>query len=170
MFVYLGFFVPLEFFTHMDYRDVTLAMKSCKFWSMLGIYSWPLSSEGSLACHVFCDTGHPFIMVISEVPWQSHQAFSNAAVTTCFYDLGLSQLTQRHSACEDNALTHCTTALVKGAMNTLSFHHLCKPWLMVAFFYFSCKKKVGLLFEKKITAMIGRNLQENQTLIHLNQK
>ena len=31
-------------------------------------HSWPLSSEGSLACHTFCDKGHPFIMVISEDP------------------------------------------------------------------------------------------------------
>ena len=29
-------------------------------------HSWPLSSEGSLACHTFYDTGHPFIMAISE--------------------------------------------------------------------------------------------------------
>ena len=35
-------------------------------------HSWPLSSEGSLACHTYCDTGHPFIMVISEDPWHSH--------------------------------------------------------------------------------------------------
>ena len=28
-------------------------------------HSWPLSSEGSLACLTYCDTGHPFIMVIS---------------------------------------------------------------------------------------------------------
>ena len=26
---------------------------------------WPLNSEGSLACYTYCDTGHPFIMVIS---------------------------------------------------------------------------------------------------------
>ena len=31
----------------------------------------PLSSEDSLACHI-CDTGHPFIMVVSEDPWHSH--------------------------------------------------------------------------------------------------
>ena len=31
-------------------------------------HSWPLSSEGSLACHTYCDTGHPFIMVISKDP------------------------------------------------------------------------------------------------------
>ena len=27
---------------------------------------WPLSSEGSLACHTYCDMEHPFIMVISK--------------------------------------------------------------------------------------------------------
>ena len=32
-------------------------------------HSWPLSSEDSLACHTNCDTGNPFIMVISEDPW-----------------------------------------------------------------------------------------------------
>ena len=31
-------------------------------------HSWPLSSERSLACHTYYDTGHPFIMVISEDP------------------------------------------------------------------------------------------------------
>ena len=34
--------------------------------------SWPLSSEGSLACHTYCDTGYPCIMVISEDPRHSH--------------------------------------------------------------------------------------------------
>ena len=31
-------------------------------------HSCPLSSEGSLACHAYCDREHPFIMVISENP------------------------------------------------------------------------------------------------------
>ena len=31
-------------------------------------HSWPLGSEGALACHTYCDTGHPFIMVIYEDP------------------------------------------------------------------------------------------------------
>ena len=35
-------------------------------------HSWPLSSEGSLACHIYCDKGGPFIMVISEDSWHSH--------------------------------------------------------------------------------------------------
>ena len=35
-------------------------------------HSWPLSSEGSSACHIYCNTGHLFIIVISEDPWHSH--------------------------------------------------------------------------------------------------
>ena len=35
-------------------------------------HSWPLSTEGSLACHTYWDTGHPFIMAFSEDPWNSH--------------------------------------------------------------------------------------------------
>ena len=35
-------------------------------------YSLGLNSGGSLACHTFCDTGHPFKMVISEDFWHSH--------------------------------------------------------------------------------------------------
>ena len=33
---------------------------------------WPLSSEGSKAWHIYSDTAHSFMMVISEVPWTSH--------------------------------------------------------------------------------------------------
>ena len=27
---------------------------------------WPLSSEGSLTCHIYCDTGHRFLLSQSE--------------------------------------------------------------------------------------------------------
>ena len=33
---------------------------------------WPLSNESPFGCKTYCDTGHPFIMVISEDPWHSH--------------------------------------------------------------------------------------------------
>ena len=74
-----------------------LPVEGCKFWLVLGTHghwAWPLSSEGSLACHTFCDMEHPFKIVISEDPWHSHllPTFSSGAVTTCFYDLGLSWL------------------------------------------------------------------------------
>ena len=61
-------------------------------------HSCPLNSEGSLACHTYCDTAHPFIMVIS---WTRdtqtcNRAFSGGAVTICFYDLGLSRMGFEH--------------------------------------------------------------------------
>ena len=54
-------------------------------------HSWPLSSEGSLAWHTYCDTGLPFIMVISDTHTYC-RAFGSGAVTTCFYNLGMLRL------------------------------------------------------------------------------
>ena len=59
---------------------------------------WPLSSEGSLACHTYYDTGHPFIMVISEDPWHSH-LMSSVWQWSCYYlfkDFDLSRLGFEH--------------------------------------------------------------------------
>ena len=61
---------------------------------------WPLSSEGSLACHTYCNTVHPFKMVISEDPWHSHLlphpiAFGIGDVTTYFNDSGFEHPTFR---------------------------------------------------------------------------
>ena len=39
-------------------------------------HSWPLSNEGCLAYHTYCDMGHPFIMVICEDSWHSHLLLS----------------------------------------------------------------------------------------------
>ena len=49
-------------------------------------HSWSLNSAGSLACHNFCDTGHPFIMVISEDPWHSH-LLPSAWHRSCHYHI-----------------------------------------------------------------------------------
>ena len=35
-------------------------------------HSLPLSSEDFLVCDIYCDTGHPFIMIISNDQWHSH--------------------------------------------------------------------------------------------------
>ena len=50
-------------------------------------HSWALRNECSLTCLTYCDTGQPFIMVISEYLWHSFLlpiAFGSGAVTTCF--------------------------------------------------------------------------------------
>ena len=45
---------------------------------------WPLSSGGSLACHLYSDPGHPFIMVISEDPCHSY-LFPSFWQLSCHY-------------------------------------------------------------------------------------
>ena len=53
-------------------------------------HSWPSTSEDSLACYTYCETGQPVILVISEDPWHSH-LLSSAWQCSCFNDLGLSR-------------------------------------------------------------------------------
>ena len=48
-----------------SYGDVTIAGEGLQILTYAR-HSWPLRSEGSLACHGYCDMGHQFIMVISE--------------------------------------------------------------------------------------------------------
>ena len=50
-----------EFFTHIETSTITGEGLQILINDR---HLWPLSSEGSLACHTYCDTGHPFIMVL----------------------------------------------------------------------------------------------------------
>ena len=50
-----------------SFGDVTIAVEGLQNFTYAP-HSWPLSSEGSLACHTFCDTRHPLMMVISGDP------------------------------------------------------------------------------------------------------
>ena len=50
-----------------SYGDVTIAGEGLNMTNAR--HSGPLSSECSLACHTYWNTGHPFTMVIAEVPW-----------------------------------------------------------------------------------------------------
>ena len=70
-FVCLVFFVPLVNFSLIwsrhSYGDITITGE----WLQILTFTqhlWPLSSEGSLACHTYWDTRLPLIMVISEDP------------------------------------------------------------------------------------------------------
>ena len=64
-----GFIVQLENFH--SYGDDTITGEGLQILTYAR-HSWPLSSKGSLACHISCDLGHPFIMLITEDPWHSH--------------------------------------------------------------------------------------------------
>ena len=85
-----------EFFTHMEMSS--LPVKGRLQMLTYTRHSWPFSSEDSLACHTYCDTGHPFIWS-SPRTRNTHiccRAFGSGTVTTCFYDLGLSRLGFEH--------------------------------------------------------------------------
>ena len=61
-------------------------------------HSWPLSSEGSLACRTNCDAGIHLYWSYPRTR-DTHtfcRAFSSGAVTTCFYDLCLFRLGFEH--------------------------------------------------------------------------
>ena len=65
--IQLVFLSVWEFSSHSrivySYGEVTIAGEE------LQILTYePLSSEGSLACPIYCDRGHSFIMIISEDP------------------------------------------------------------------------------------------------------
>ena len=66
LFVCMGLIVQLERIFH-SYGDVTITGEGLQILTYAR-HSWPFISKGSLAYHTICDTGHPFIMVISEDP------------------------------------------------------------------------------------------------------
>lgn len=70
-----------EFFTHLEAS--LLLVKGCTVWPKFSLTA--IEREGSLAYHTYCDTGHPFLLVISEGPWHSHllsSAWQLRCVTT----------------------------------------------------------------------------------------
>ena len=73
-----------EFFTHMETSP--LPVKGCKFWQVYARHLWPLSSEDSLPCHIYCDTGHPFIMVVRDTYCR---AFGNGDVRIWTYHVSV---------------------------------------------------------------------------------
>ena len=57
-----------------------------------------IKGEVSLACHIYCDTSHPFILLISEMR-DTHTCcwtFSSGDSTICFHDLHLLRLGFEH--------------------------------------------------------------------------
>ena len=68
-----------------------------------------LSSEGSIACHIYLDRRYPLYGYLRGLVTLTRIA---DPVTTCPNDLGLSRLGFEHqpSACVANALTDCGSA------------------------------------------------------------
>ena len=54
-----GFSSHSRIFTHIE--TLPLPVKGCKILTYVR-HSWPLSSEGSFACHIYRETWHLFMM------------------------------------------------------------------------------------------------------------
>ena len=113
-----------------SFGDVTIAGEGLK----IMIYTrhlWPLSSEGSLACHTHCYTGHPFIMVILEDAWHSHLLPSvwQGAVNTCFNDLSLSRLGQFNYVFCNTCYCQCLNQLYLFLLDVKKWNYW---WFLVA--------------------------------------
>ena len=110
--LFRGFRQTRQCFTHMETSP--LPVMGCNYWPMLGTHGhWAVRV---FRCHTYCDTGHPFIMVIScDTIWR---AFGSGDVTTCFMTRVCRcwDSNTQHSACEANSLTQCATAAVIGCI------------------------------------------------------
>ena len=59
----------------------------------------------------YCDTGHPFVKIISDNPWQSHMLPKILQWSCyCFYEYPGRDSNTKPCACEANALTYCIAA------------------------------------------------------------
>ena len=110
--------------------DVTITGKVVLF-STFSRHSWPWSSEGSVECHSYCITGHPFIILwTSPRNCDTHtccRAFGSGAVTTCFNDLVLSRTRFEHSIfCMRGERSHlpCQLGILQGS-NPTTNHVVC---------------------------------------------
>ena len=85
--VSMDFYICLGFSSHSkivhSYGNVNIGGERLQILTF-GRHPWSLNTEGSLACHTYCDTGHPFIMIISEDPWHSHLLPSNIDIATLY--------------------------------------------------------------------------------------
>ena len=76
-----------------SYGDVTITGEGVQILTHTCTqHSWPLSSEGSLAYHTYCDISLEWSSPKTRDTHTCCRAFGSGAVTTCFYDLGLSSL------------------------------------------------------------------------------
>ena len=86
-----------------SFGDVTIIGEGLQIWTFTR-HSWPLSSASSfITGHTYCDTGQPFIMVISGKTRDAHtccRMFSSGAVTTCYKVLVRPRIESRSPACE----------------------------------------------------------------------
>ena len=120
-------------------------------WKAANFYLWSalmvIEQRGFLVCHVYCDTGHPVAMVISEDPWHSHLSASVWQCSCHYLFLRLRSVAagiRTPNLSLADALTHCaTSAYVNIAWIQLSFEPREGKWNFMILYDLSLKRYVS---------------------------
>ena len=109
-----------------SYRDFTITGEGQQILTYAW-HSWPLSSEGSLACHACCDTGafvyyghFPGPATLTPIAERLTVDLSQPFLTAQVYRRW-DQNTQ-HSACGATAFTHCNFTVIISKLNHLTYY------------------------------------------------
>ena len=94
-----------------SYEDVTITGEELKILKY-AFELWPFSSEGPSVWHTYCDTGHLFMIVISDDPWHSHLLLNVLQSRYHYLFLCGWDSNTQPSVCKVNALTDCVIAVV----------------------------------------------------------
>ena len=111
-------------------------------------HSWPLTSDGYLACRTYCDTAHPLLqssprthdthILPSVWQWSCHYLLFTTQVC-CGFDSDIKPF-----ACGSNALTSCATAVVILAKNIYILYFQQSTRFPLAIHIFTIRKQVQL--------------------------
>ena len=159
-----------DFLSHLriihSYVDVPITGEEQQIWPIL---SWLLSSEGSLACHTYCDMGHQFyygylqgLMTLTPIGiWQRSRHYLFLRLRSVAPGIWTPTL----SLFGANALTYCTNAVAAfvtdECMNWHPFYfnnlktfvsHKLNCW--IKYFNFNLKTFSSVLFLSKVTGSI----------------
>ena len=96
-------------------------------------HSWAVRSEDSLAWHTYCGTGHLFILVIFENPWDSQLLSSVWQWIFDFCDLGMSRHGFQHPTFRLRGERFNPLRHGRGRYDRIGFTH----------------ESVGLIFDRK---------------------
>ena len=107
-----GVFRPTQYsYPIHSYEDVTITGEELNILKY-AFELWPFSSEGPSVWHTYCDTGHLFMIVISDDPWHSHLLLSVLQSRYHYLFLCGWDSNTQPSVCKVNALTDCVIAAV----------------------------------------------------------
>ena len=129
-----------------SYGDVTIIGERLQIVSYT-LQAYQLSSDGTLACNTYCNTGHTFILVISEDPWHSH-LLPNFLQWSCHY------LFLRLYICRGWDSNNQPSAVRKtwekktyfDCLNVFISSEAYYIFIMISFVYYFCKNNLHMTF------------------------